>query len=223
MLTTLHHSPKMKTLDDLFLDRLRNMYAAEKKIARALPTMSKVARSRELAEAFDNHRDETLLQIGRLEQVFDIIDKSPRPKSSIAALGIIEEGSEIAVEFKGSDAIDAGLIAAAQAVEHYEIANYGSLIAWAEELGLSEAAQLLEKTLEEEKKTDKRLTELAEGRENKKAEAARERHATDRADERRENKAAEAAREREQLRHETDRAGERRENKEAAGRNRRDI
>jgi ferritin-like metal-binding protein YciE len=153
-----------KTLEDLFLDRLRNIYAAEKQIARALPKMSRAARSQALTEAFDAHRDETLGQIGRLEQVFDLLDKPARPKASIGALGIIEEGSEVAVEFKGSDALDPGLIAAAQAVEHYEITSYGSLIAWAHELGLSKAAKLLGESLEEEKKTDKRLSDLGERR-----------------------------------------------------------
>jgi ferritin-like metal-binding protein YciE len=160
---------KTKTLEDLFLERLRNIYAAEKQIVRALPKMSRAARSQALTEAFDTHRDETLLQIGRLEQVFDPLDKPARPKSSIGAVGIIDEGSEVAVEFKGSDALDPGLIAAAQAVEHLEITIYGSLIAWAHELGLSKAAKLLEQNLDEEKKTDKRLSDLGERRINKKA------------------------------------------------------
>ena len=161
-----------KTLRDLFHDTLKDIYFAEKKILGALPKMAKAAQSADLKAAFEKHETETDGQIERLEQVFAEIDETPRGKTCDAIVGILEEGQEIMKEYKGMPALDAGLLAAAQAVEHYEIARYGTLRTWATELGLSKAAKLLEATLLEEKKTDEALTELAEGEVNRHAEAA---------------------------------------------------
>ena len=151
-----------KKLDDLFHDTLKDIYYAEKKILAALPKMAKAAQSNELRAAFEKHRDETEEQVSRLEQVFEAIDEKPQGKKCPAIDGIVEEGQEIIKEYKGSPALDAGLLAAAQAVEHYEISRYGTLRAWAEEMGLDGAAKLLGETLEEEEDTDKTLTEIAE-------------------------------------------------------------
>ncbi len=163
---------KEKTLRDLFHDTLKDIYFAEKKILAALPKMAKAARSDELRAAFDKHEAETEEHVNRLEQVFEEIDHKPQGKTCEAILGIIEEGQDVIKEFKGKPALDAGLIAAAQAVEHYEISRYGTLKVWAAELGLDEAAKLLDATLAEEKKTDETLTELAESGVNQHAEAA---------------------------------------------------
>jgi ferritin-like metal-binding protein YciE len=160
---------KEKGLEDLFLNTLKDIYYAEKQILRALPKMAKAAESEELRQAFQTHRDETEGQIQRLEQVFEALGKRAQGKTCEAIQGIIEEGKEIMEDFAESDALDAGLIAAGQAVEHYEISRYGTLRTWAQELGLDDAAGLLEETLEEEKKTDKLLSELAEARVNRKA------------------------------------------------------
>jgi ferritin-like metal-binding protein YciE len=161
-----------KTLDDLFHDTLKDIYFAEKKILSALPRMMKAAQSSELKAAFEKHRGETEGQVDRLEQVFAIIEKKPQGKTCAAIVGITEEGAEIMDEYKGSPALDAGLLAAAQAVEHYEISRYGTLRTWAGELGLDEAVALLEETLEEEKATDEALTHIAELVVNQRAEAA---------------------------------------------------
>ena len=160
---------KEKGLEDLFLNTLKDIYYAEKQILRALPKMAKAAESDELRQAFETHRAETEGQIERLEQVFEALGKRAQGKTCEAIQGIIEEGKEIMEDFADSDALDAGLIAAGQAVEHYEISRYGTLRTWAQELGMQDAADLLEETLEEEKKTDKLLTELAEARVNQKA------------------------------------------------------
>jgi ferritin-like metal-binding protein YciE len=156
-------------LEDLFLDGLKDIYYAEKKILKALPKMAKGAESEDVAAAFEKHRTETEGQVERLEQVFDLLDKPARGKTCPAIDGIIEEGSEVLEEYKGSPAIDAGLVAAAQAVEHYEIARYGTLIAWAEQLGMSDAVSLLQATLEEESSTDEALNALGEGGVNERA------------------------------------------------------
>ena len=158
-----------KTLDDLFHDTLKDIYYAEKKILTTLPKMAKAAQSDELTAAFEKHRMETEGQVERLEQVFSIIGKKPVGKTCDAIIGITEEGAEITSEYKGSPALDAGLVAAAQAVEHYEISRYGTLRTWAEELGFSDAAELLEATLEEEKATDEALAELAKSAVNQEA------------------------------------------------------
>ncbi len=151
-----------KQLDVLFHDTLKDIYFAENKILKALPKMAKAAQSRDLKAAFTKHLKETQGQVKRLERVFKIIGKKAVGKKCEAIVGITKEGDEIAKEYKGSPALDAGLLAAAQAVEHYEISRYGTLRTWADELGLPEAVALLTETLNEEKKTDVALTELAE-------------------------------------------------------------
>src|SRR4029077_5937956 len=161
-----------KKLDELFHDTLKDIYYAEKKILATLPKMAKAAQSEELVAAFEKHQAETEGQIGRLEQVFAAIDKKPQGKTCDAIVGITEEGAEIMKEYNGPPALDAVLLAAAQAVEHYEISRYGTLKTWANELGLSGAVGLLDQTLAEEKKTDATLTEIAETAVNQKAEAA---------------------------------------------------
>jgi ferritin-like metal-binding protein YciE len=161
-----------KTLHDLFHDTLKDIYFAEKKILTALPKMAKAAQSEELRAAFEKHESETQEHVSRLEQVFEQIEQAPRGKTCEAIVGIIDEGQEVMKEYKGKPALDAGLLAAAQAVEHYEIARYGTLKTWASELGLDDAARLLEATLAEEKKTDETLTRIAESSVNQHAEAA---------------------------------------------------
>jgi ferritin-like metal-binding protein YciE len=163
---------KQKTLQDLFHDTLKDIYFAEKKILSALPKMAKAAQSDDLTAAFEKHRGQTEEHVARLEQVFGMIDAKPQGKTCDAINGIVEEGQEIIKEYKGSPALDAGLLAAAQAVEHYEITRYGTLRTWAEELGLTDAVGLLDATLREEKETDEALTELAESSVNQHAEAA---------------------------------------------------
>ena len=152
----------MENLHDLFEETLRDIYFAEKAITKALPKMAKKASSEELASAFQEHLRQTEGQIERLEQVFKLIDKSARGKKCHAIEGMIEEAEEIIKEAESDTVRDAGMLAAAQAVEHYEISRYGTLVAWAQKLGLSEAAELLEETLDEEKETDEKLTDLAE-------------------------------------------------------------
>ena len=161
-----------KTLDDLFEETLKDIFYAENKILKALPKMAKAAQSEELKEAFEKHLEETEEHVARLEEVFEMIEATPRGKKCEAIEGIIEEGADIMKEFKGAPALDAGLVSAAQAVEHYEIARYGTLKRWAEMMGLDEAVQLLEETLEEEKNTDAALTELADAQVNEQAQAA---------------------------------------------------
>jgi ferritin-like metal-binding protein YciE len=161
-----------KQLDELFHDTLKDIYFAEKKILTALPKMEKAAQDPELKKAFAKHRTETEGHVERLEKVFEAIDQKPQGKTCKAIVGITEEGAEIIKEYKGSPALDAGLLAAAQAVEHYEITRYGTLKTWAMELGLDSAARLLDQTLQEEKKTDAALTEIAESVVNQEAEAA---------------------------------------------------
>src|SRR6185295_11457015 len=161
-----------KQLDELFHDTLKDIYFAEKKILSTLPKMMKAAQNEDLKAAFEKHRGETQGHVERLERVFGMIDKKPQGKTCAAIVGITEEGAEIMEEYKGSPAHDAGLLAAAQAVEHYEISRYGTMIAWAEELGLDDAVSLLEETLEEEEATDEALTEIAKTAINQEAEAA---------------------------------------------------
>jgi ferritin-like metal-binding protein YciE len=158
-----------KKLDELFHDTLKDIYFAEKKILATLPKMAKAADSEELKTAFEKHHGETEGQIERLEQVFAAIDKKPQGKTCAAIVGITDEGAEIMQEYKGSPALDAGLLAAAQAVE---ISRYGTLIAWAEELGLDDVVSLLRETLDEEEATDEALTEIAKTAVNQQAEAA---------------------------------------------------
>ena len=150
-----------KTLSDLFHETLKDIYFAENKIIKTLPKMAKAAQSRQLASAFNKHLRETQGQVKRLDQVFRIIGKPPRGKPCEAINGITDEGAEIMKDFKGMPALDAGLLAAAQAVEHYEISRYGTLRTWAEELGMPDAAKLLQATLDEEEATDQTLTKMA--------------------------------------------------------------
>jgi len=164
---------KEKDLNDLFLDTLKDIYFAEKKILSALPKMAKAAQSPKLKAAFEKHLTETDGQVDRLEQVFALLDETPRGKTCDAIIGIIDEGKEVMSEYKGMPAIDAGLLAAAQAVEHYEISRYGTLRTWAAELGLKDAVKLLDATLKEEKNTDATLSHLAEAEVNKHAETVK--------------------------------------------------
>ncbi len=163
---------KEKTLDDLFHDTLKDIYYAERKILKALRKMARAANSEDLRAAFEKHKEETEGQIERLQQVFELIGKRPQGKTCDAIEGIISEGEEIIDEFKGTAAIDAGLISAAQAVEHYEMARYGTLKRWAEMLGMKDAAKLLDETLRQEGKTDSDLSKLADAMANQKAKAA---------------------------------------------------
>ena len=149
-------------LEQLFHDTLKDIYYAERKILGALPKMAKAAQAKELKAAFEKHEMETQGQIERLEQVFEIIEQPARGKKCDAIEGLLDEGKGIMLDYKGSAAIDAGLLAAAQAVEHYEISRYGTLKAWAELLGHRKAVTLLEQTLQQEKKTDSDLTKIAE-------------------------------------------------------------
>jgi len=161
-----------KTLETLFHETLKDIYYAERKILKALPKMARAASSTELRAAFEKHREETEGHVQRLQGVFEALGKRPQGKTCDAIEGIISEGEEIMEEFKGQPALDAGLASAAQAVEHYEIARYGTLARWAEELGLTDAKALLVATLEEEEATDQALTALAESSLNPAARAA---------------------------------------------------
>ncbi|WP_133772742.1 ferritin-like domain-containing protein [Enterovirga rhinocerotis] len=161
-----------KTLDNLFLDTLKDIYYAERKILKALPKMARGAQSEAVKAAFDKHRLETETHVERLQQVFEILGKRAQGKTCPAIDGIVEEGEEILDEYKGSAALDAGLISSAQAVEHYEITRYGTLRRWAQELGLKDAVKLFDQTLAEERKTDEALTGLADASVNRKAKKA---------------------------------------------------
>jgi ferritin-like metal-binding protein YciE len=163
MATTKKTEAATKGLEDLFLDGLKDLYYAEKKILKALPKMAKGAQSEDVSAAFEKHHKETEGQVDRLEQVFQILGERAQGKTCPAIDGILEEGEEILEEYKGAPALDAGLISAAQAVEHYEIARYGTLVAWAGSLGMSDTAELLQATLDEETATDEALTALGEG------------------------------------------------------------
>ena len=160
-----------KTLDDLFLDTLKDIYFAEKQLLKALPKMAKAAQDQTLADGFLKHAEETEGHVERLEQVFELLGKPARGKTCEAILGILEEGKSVMEDFKGTIALDAGLISAGQAAEHYEIARYGTLKTWAQQLGYNDAVKLLDMTLAEEKATDKKLSELAISQENVKAAA----------------------------------------------------
>ncbi len=161
-----------KTLDDLFYETLKDIYYAERQIVKALPKMARGAQDPKLKAAFETHREETEGQIERLKQVFEILGKRAQGKTCDAIEGILSEGEEILDEFKGTPALDAGLLAAAQAVEHYEISRYGTLRAWALQLGMKDAAKLLDETLQEEARTDDLLTDLAESAVNAAAKKA---------------------------------------------------
>jgi ferritin-like metal-binding protein YciE len=158
-----------KTLSDLFLAHMKDIYYAEKKIFRTLPKMVKAAQGPELKTALTTHREETQGHIERLEQVFEMIGKRPQTKPCEAINGIVAEGEETIEEFGESRAIDTGLVAAGQAVEHYEMARYGALAAWARQLGMPQAAALFDQTLQEEMKAEKLLTQIGASKADKTA------------------------------------------------------
>ncbi|MBS7534837.1 ferritin-like domain-containing protein [Ancylobacter sonchi] len=161
-----------KNLETLFHDTLKDIYYAERKILKTLPKMARAASSPELKAAFEKHKDETEVHVERLQQVFELMGKRAQGKTCDAIEGIVAEGEEIVETFKGTPAIDAGLISSAQAVEHYEITRYGTLKRWAQVLGLKDAVTLLDATLKEESMTDKALTSLADASANAMAKAA---------------------------------------------------
>ncbi len=156
-------------LENLFYDGLRDILYAEKKGLQSYRKVMRAVQSEELKAAIEKHREETENQVERLNRVFEIIGKRARGKPCHAMDGLVEEAEEIIEEYKGSPALDAGLLSAAQSMEHYEIARYGTLASWARQLGHAEAEQLLRETLEEEKRTDELLTQLAKGSVNQKA------------------------------------------------------
>ena len=159
----------MNNLQDLFHHTLKDVLYAERQILKVLPKMERKAASSELKKGFAQHREETEGQIERLEKVFEMIDKPARGAKCDAMIGIIEEAEELMDEIQDQDTLDAAMISSAQAVEHYEITRYGTLVTWAKRLGHNDAAQLLEETLREEKATDEKLTKVAEASVNKKA------------------------------------------------------
>lgn len=162
----------IKTFDDLFVHTLQDIYYAEHQITKALPTMIGKATDPELKAGFETHLQETEGQVRRLEQVFSILGLEPKETTCPAINGIVKEANEIIGETDDKQVLDAALTAAAQAVEHYEIARYGTLIAWAKQLGRNDVANLLAETLAEEKATDEKLTRMAESKVNRAAELA---------------------------------------------------
>ena len=158
-------------LHGLFLDELADVYNAEQQLTKALPKLAKAAESNELREALEQHLEETEEHISRLDQVAESLDESIKRKTCKAMKGLIEEGEDIVKEQKNSSALDAGIIAACQKVEHYEIASYGTLCAWAEQMGHDEALKLLRQTEEEESAADEKLTEVAENIANERAQS----------------------------------------------------
>jgi len=179
------------TLHDAFIDELRDAYDAEKQLLKALPKLAKAASSPELQQAFLTHRDETQGQISKLEEVFASLDEKVRGKHCDGIAGIIEEGKSVMEEDFDEAAMDACLIASGQRAEHYEMAAYGTLVAWARAMGHTDAADLLQQTLDEEKAADEKLTALAEGGINE--EAARAAHPEDKATEEGESDEKDAA------------------------------
>jgi ferritin-like metal-binding protein YciE len=159
----------IRTLDDLFVHTLQDIYYAENQITKALPTMISKATDPQLKQGFETHLTETKGHIKRLEQVFQMHGQTPKAVDCPAIDGIIKEANEIAGDIADKEVLDAGLLASAQAVEHYEITRYGTLIAWAKQLGRPDCARVLQQNLEEEKATDKKLTTIAESKVNKKA------------------------------------------------------
>jgi ferritin-like metal-binding protein YciE len=159
----------IRTLDDLFVHTLQDIYYAENQITKALPTMISKATDPQLKQRFETHLTETKGHVKRLEQVFQMHGKSPKAVDCPAIDGIIKEANEVAGDIGDKEVLDAALLASAQAVEHYEITRYGTLIAWARQLGRPDCARVLQQNLEEEKATDKKLTAIAESKVNKKA------------------------------------------------------
>jgi ferritin-like metal-binding protein YciE len=152
---------KLKTLKDLLVEQLKDLYSAENQIIKALPAMVKAANNPDLRAGFEQHLEQTRNHVTRLEEICGLLEVTPKGKKCTATEGLVEEGKELLKEESEPGVLDAGLIAAAQKIEHYEIASYGSARAWAELLGLDEVAELLQATLDEEKETDEKLTELA--------------------------------------------------------------
>ena len=160
---------KMTTLEDLYIDMLKDLYSAEKQLVKALPKMAKNAQSPDLQKAFQDHLKQTEGHVERIERIFTDLEGSPRGKKCVGMEGLIEEGNELLQEDVEPDVLDAGLIAAAQKVEHYEIASYGTARAWAERLGYDKAARLLQQTLDEESMANEKLTKIAESHVNMEA------------------------------------------------------
>ena len=157
---------KMATLEDLYTDMLKDLYSAEKQLLKALPKLAKNAQSPDLQKAFQEHLKQTEGQVERIERIFTELGGSPRGKKCVGMEGLVEEGNELLQEDVEPDVLDAGLIAAAQKVEHYEIAGYGTARAWAQRLGYDKAARLLQETLEEESMANEKLTKIAESHVN---------------------------------------------------------
>jgi ferritin-like metal-binding protein YciE len=162
-------SKDIKTMDDLFLHQVQDIYYAENQIIKALPTMIEKARDPNLKTGLRNHLQETKEHVARLEQVFKTLGQKPQGQTCPAIDGIIKEADEVAGEVEDNNVLDAAIVAAAQAVEHYEISRYGTLVAWAEQLGHKALMGPLQKTLDEEKAADKKLTAMAEGKINRRA------------------------------------------------------
>jgi ferritin-like metal-binding protein YciE len=160
---------KLRTLDDLYTDMLKDLYSAEKQLVKALPKLAKNAQSPDLQKAFQEHLKQTERHVERIERIFSDLGGSPRGKKCVGMEGLVAEGNELLQEETDPDVLDAGLIAAAQKVEHYEIASYGTVRTWAERLGHNNAAQLLQQTLDEEGDANKKLTEIAESHVNMEA------------------------------------------------------
>lgn len=160
---------KMRTLEDAYMDLLKDLYSAEKQLVKALPKMAKNAQAADLQRAFEEHLKQTENQVERIERIFSELEGSPRGKKCVGMEGLIEEGNELLKEDAEPEVLDAGLIAAAQKVEHYEIAGYGTARAWAHRLGYHDAAKLLEQTLEEESMANEKLTRIAESHVNMEA------------------------------------------------------
>jgi len=160
---------KMATLEDLYMDLLKDLYSAEKQLVKALPKMAKAAQSTDLRKAFEEHLGQTEEHVERIERIFSELEGSPRGKKCVGMEGLVEEGNELLKEDVEPDVLDAGLIAAAQKVEHYEIASYGTARAWAERMGYNNAARLLQQTLDEESTANEKLTQIAESHVNMEA------------------------------------------------------
>lgn len=160
---------KLNTLEDLYVDLLKDLYSAEKQLVRALPKMAKNAQSSDLQRAFQDHLKQTERQAERIERIFTEMGGSPRGKKCVGMEGLIEEGNELLQEKAEPEVLDAGLIAAAQKVEHYEISGYGTARAWAERLGYDKAARLLQETLDEESMANEKLNQIAESHVNMEA------------------------------------------------------
>lgn len=157
---------RMDTLEDLYMDLLKDLYSAEKQLVKALPKLVKAAHSSDLQKAFQDHLKQTEGHVERIERIFSDLEGSPRGKKCVGMEGIIEESNELMKENVEPDVLDAGLIAAAQRAEHYEIAGYGAARTWARRLGYQDASQLLQQTLDEESMANEKLTQIAESHVN---------------------------------------------------------